>query len=587
MAMKAVEAVFFWRYGLSQAKAVYRRFPNSTEYSKDYLQSPASQWPIIDQVLGRSGDEAIDLIHRWPTGEVEGEWRKSAADNRGQYAWKPMSASPVPWRLGNPKTDRAVTFEGDPSATTAEAATAAINEFLNRGFDPWIIAVKLFGEHGVLHSRAYLGTPPAELASRSISGLPSFLRSAIESTPASSSAGAVTLTITEPRNRSPILLAQIKETLMRDPNVLLVGPPGTGKTVALEDLREQFLAEAGAVYFDPDLWDNNWMEVDSDSRKVVSLVFHPSYGYEDFVAGLMPSMDGGGGFSLRARPGPLVSLAHWAKGSLNRRALLIIDEFNRGATAAIFGDTIALLDRDKRSDASSNIPGASILRPYPRETMSVEESYRDENGDAEVSRELSLPLSVWVVAALNSSDRSVTPLDAALRRRFAIVPVRPDYAILADHLGIPPLAEDEQFTPTSENVAEWTVLDAKAFAIYLLKAVNARIEFLLSSDLLMGHALLWPVGGNSVAEVARSLGQAFDERIAAALRLTFVDQDEALAAVLKAGTADQPGLADANRLTRWSYPPPDMQGIGSPRLTVVPQGNREPLDILRSLRTLL
>jgi 5-methylcytosine-specific restriction protein B len=383
------------------------------------------------------------------------------------------------------------------------------------------------------------------------------------------------------------LLNQIEESLERDPNVLLIGPPGTGKTVALEDLREKFLEGAGVVYFDPDLWDNNWLELDSDARKAISVVFHPSYGYEDFVAGLIPSMTADG-FSLAARPGPLVSLAHWANGSVNRRALLIIDEFNRGATAAIFGDTIALLDLDKRADVSSEFPGAAILRPYPREAMSVEDSYRNEQGSVEVARDLTLPRSLWVVAALNSSDRSVTPLDAALRRRFAILSVRPDYVVLAGHLGIQAIGENEPFTPTSDDVVDWSLKDAKAFVVHLLMNLNARIEFLLSSDLLMGHALLWPVGGDTVSEVARSLGRAFDQRIAAALRLTFIDQDEALAAILKAGTPDQPSPGtNANSIARWSIPPLDMQAVASARLVIVPQTAREPLDILRSLRTLL
>jgi 5-methylcytosine-specific restriction protein B len=219
-----------------------------------------------------------------------------------------MSSSPIPWRLGDPKANPAITFEGSPSAPTADEATAAINKFLEKGYDPWLVAVKLKDEQGVVHPRGYLGKPPSELMKRGVAVLPTSIRNAMESMPGNTSAGAVAKTVATTQNRSPVLLNQIKDSLERDPNALLVGPPGTGKTVALEDLREQFLAEAGAVCFDPDLWDDNWSEVQGDSRKAISLVFHPSYGYEDFVAGLMPSMSNTNGFSLTARPGPLVSM---------------------------------------------------------------------------------------------------------------------------------------------------------------------------------------------------------------------------------------------------------------------------------------
>jgi 5-methylcytosine-specific restriction protein B len=585
MTMKAVEAVFYWRYTLTNAKAVYGRFtPAATDYTKDFLQSPANQQTVIDQALGRTGGVAsVELTHKWPGGETGGQWRL-ASDGRGNLSWRPTNSSPFPWRLGNPLTEEGITFQGDRSKTNGPEATAAIETFLALGYDPWLIAVKLVGETGIVYPRAYLGNPPTELARRGVSVLPSFLRNVLQVAGTNVSAGAALPPINNFQARAPELLNQIKEALSRDPNVLLIGPPGTGKTVALEDLREEFLAEADRVHFDPDLWDDNWFERAPDKRRAEPVVFHPSYGYEDFVAGLMPSMENNQ-FRLTARPGPLVSLAHWATGSTDRKALLIIDEFNRGATAAIFGDTIALLDRDKRSDPSTGATGSTILRPYPREDMKVEDSFRNEISGEDVPRNLSLPMSLYIVAALNSSDRSVTPLDAALRRRFAVIPVPPDYDILANHLGIASIPEGAVFAPSSDDVTTWTVDDAKALVVHLLRSLNARIEFSLSADLLLGHALLWSVGGDTVADVGRSLGRAFDERIAAALRLTFIDQDESLAAILKGGRSDDP--PNANGVTSWSPVPPEMQDVASERLKIAQQKGREPLVILRSLKTLL
>ena len=147
----------------------------------------------------------------------------------------------------------------------------------------------------------------------------------------------------------PRVVSQVLDALSRGPNVLLVGPPGTGKTVALEDLRELFEKGASSLLFDPDILHDAWFELPPVPTGMVrTIVFHPSYSYEEFVIGLYPVPAQGAGVDLQPRPGPLLSIAHWA--SEGSPALLLIDEFNRGNAAAIFGDMLALLDKDKRVD---------------------------------------------------------------------------------------------------------------------------------------------------------------------------------------------------------------------------------------------
>src|SRR5213593_4756762 len=58
--------------------------------------------------------------------------------------------------------------------------------------------------------------------------------------------------------RATKIVKRVLEALNRDPNVLLVGPPGTGKSVALEDLRLLFEGRGVALSFDPDTWDGGW-----------------------------------------------------------------------------------------------------------------------------------------------------------------------------------------------------------------------------------------------------------------------------------------------------------------------------------------
>ena len=54
---------------------------------------------------------------------------------------------------------------------------------------------------------------------------------------------------------------------------MLIGPPGTGKTVALEDLRAEFLSQAGRVFFDTESWDYAWNEIDVGDRQALNCRF--------------------------------------------------------------------------------------------------------------------------------------------------------------------------------------------------------------------------------------------------------------------------------------------------------------------------
>jgi 5-methylcytosine-specific restriction protein B len=587
---REVQAVFFWRYGKAAFAAAYGRISGSTKYSKDFLQSPAAQYPIIDKALGRTGNASVPVRHVWPGGERTGEWRMSAAegDFRGQLSWLPMSESPLPWRVGDPAADVAVTIPGSPHIATDAGADAEFDLLSAKGLKPWIVSVRLRDDGANLHARAYLEHPPAGQEGRSVDTLPKRVRDAIKALPGNVGGGAIDFdTLPPPVIRAKELVRRVIDSLSRDPNVLLIGPPGTGKTVALEDLRADFLSQAGRVFFDPDAWDYAWQDIGVGDRRALTVVFHPSYGYEDFVAGLLPSMDAGG-FRLTARPGPLVSLAHWATGAPQRRALLIIDEFNRGPTAAIFGDTLALLDADKRLDRPGGW-GAKIIRPYPRESMDVEPAYANSGGETAVSTEFGLPASLSIVAALNSSDRSVTPLDAALRRRFAIIPVPPDYNSLARHFAVAEVGQNETFAPADPNPANWSQEEVKRLLVLMLQSLNVKISLVLGTDFQLGHALLWPVNGATVEALTRSAAHAFDDRIGAALRLTFADQDEALAAILRAGDPGTIPTLTQTRLgiSRWHLPPDDMQAVSNPRLEIVSQAPRPFGEVLAAFRGLL
>ena len=160
--------------------------------------------------------------------------------------------------------------------------------------------------------------------------------------------------------------------------IIFQGPPGTGKTFVARALAECL---AGS----------------EDRVRVVQ--FHPSYAYEDFVQGFRPTLeDGKAGFVLR--DGPLVEMAEQAWLEQTERHFLVIDEINRGNLAKVFGELYYLLE-------------------YRNEPMPLQ--YAEKDADP-----FSLPDNLYIIGTMNTADRSIALVDAALRRRFYFLPFQPD-----------------------------------------------------------------------------------------------------------------------------------------------------------------
>jgi 5-methylcytosine-specific restriction protein B len=175
-------------------------------------------------------------------------------------------------------------------------------------------------------------------------------------------------------------LQEIAELLEENRQLVLYGPPGTGKTYLAKHLAAEL---AG----------------DSTDERVKLVQFHPSYAYEDFFEGFRPDKTDEGQVSFKLVAGPLRRLAEEAAkpGNENKPYFLIIDEMNRANLAKVFGELYFLLEyRDDRI----------YLQYSPNEPFT-------------------LPDNLYIIGTMNTADRSIAMMDAAIRRRFSFIELHP------------------------------------------------------------------------------------------------------------------------------------------------------------------
>lgn len=229
------------------------------------------------------------------------------------------------------------------------------------------------------------------------------------------------------------------EALLEDKRqIVLEGPPGSGKT---------FVAEHFARYFarlplhgEPD-------------ERVETVQFHQSYGYEDFVQGIRPVTDDHGQLQYHVLPGIFMRMCDLATRNPEQRFVLIIDEINRGNLSRIFGELLLLLEyREKR-----------VRLPYGAVDGKDDQSY------------LSIPRNLYLIGTMNSTDRSLALIDYALRRRFffyRLLPVVDGHAPVLDRW------------LTARGVDHYD----RGHVVALFVKLNLEVERLLSSEFQIGHS---------------------------------------------------------------------------------------------------
>lgn len=243
-------------------------------------------------------------------------------------------------------------------------------------------------------------------------------------------------------------------------------------------------------------------------RRYSFVTFHQSYGYEEFVEGLRPVLDGdteAGEIQYEIRPGVFKELCRRARSAPDQRFAMVIDEINRGNISKILGELITLIEPDKREGAENAV---SVTLPYSGESFSV-------------------PANIDIIGTMNTADRSLALLDTALRRRFEFVPVMPD-------------ARDDPGAPLAglRVSSGEQVIDVPR----MLDAINQRVEALYDRDHCIGHAYFTPLARVPDGdERLVALQQVFSTRILPLLEEYFFEDWQKIRLVV----ADNQKPADA------------------------------------------
>jgi hypothetical protein len=284
------------------------------------------------------------------------------------------------------------------------------------------------------------------------------------------------------------------------------------------------------------------LDTASESESIVSrssldpvvqrwVTFHQGYSYEDFVVGLRPETISGSSLSLRARAGVLLELIAECDTS---PGLLLIDEINRGNASKIFGEFITLMEPDKRlaDDRTVSATTVTVTLPYlePGEVIRIGTGANAKN----ISRLFHMPSNIYMLASMNSVDKSIAPLDAALRRRFHIINLTPSLEGLCEAVGI----SSEQRLPLDIGSDPDSVENTAKIAVLLVKQINEGISFFLGPDFALGQ---WYVGrlvhlDNDSAK--RKLAEAWQFRILPQLLELFHGRIDALIELLQLGRED-------------------------------------------------
>jgi len=235
----------------------------------------------------------------------------------------------------------------------------------------------------------------------------------------------------------------------------------------------------------------------SNEGRIEFITFHPSYSYEEFIEGITVEIEEENKPSEKVnyvlKPGIFKKLCKRALGAAigldseetkskswreiyleyrdqapidfddAPKFVLIIDEINRGDIAKIFGELITLVEADKRIGANNE-----LIATLPT------------SGDP-----FGVPKNLYIIATMNTADRSIALLDVALRRRFGFIEMNPDFDVLLE----------EHVEKNRDLLSSNGVYDLLSKSVVSAKKINEKIceDKSIGRDKQIGHSFLFKV----------------------------------------------------------------------------------------------
>lgn len=328
----------------------------------------------------------------------------------------------------------------------------------------------------------------------------------------------------------------IYQQLMDSTNLLMYGPPGTGKTTLMQEVVKLFEHGGPALLgFDESSKIPVFTDLDAIKHSKSSwLTFHQSYSYDEFIIGMMTDNTSKGKLlDIQPVQGKLLEMAEYAREK-NHRALLVIDELNRANVSRVFGELITVIEPEKRlcSDGTKAESTVAIQLPYLKDGTQLK--FKMDGETYTLANPFYMPHDVYIIASMNSIDKSIFPLDSALRRRFRFYNLYPNMDVLAQHFHVDGLtyAATKGSSLSTYNLQDFLVL-VKDFMIFL----NSKIMIFLGQDYTLGQSYVWNLTkAENLAEAIALFRSDLFEQIIPQLEELFRNRTEQLAYILKSST---------------------------------------------------